>query len=131
MISRRDFFLFTGSILASLGISECRIIKQGNRYAQVLAQDTPRKLALLVGINKYPNTPRSSDLYGCVTDVEMQQELLIHRFGFKKSDILSLTSDESLDKQPKRNNILTAFEEHLIKQAKPGDVVVFHLTIIS
>jgi hypothetical protein len=28
--------------------------------------------------------------------------------------------------KPSRDNILTAFEEHLIKQAKLGDVVVFH-----
>jgi hypothetical protein len=60
--------------------------------------------------------------------VDLQQELLIHRFGFKPSDILKLTSDETPDKQPTRQNILTAFEKHLIEQAKPGDVVVFHFS---
>ena len=32
------------------------------------------------------------------------------------------------DKQATRQGILTTFEEHLIKQAKPGDVVVFHFS---
>ncbi|MEO0685481.1 MAG: caspase family protein, partial [Cyanobacteria bacterium J06649_11] len=90
-------------------------------------QDTPRKLALLVGIN-YLNNPNLNSLNGCVTDVDLQQELLIRRFGFKQSDILRLTTDEPIWKQPTRNNILNVFEEHLIKQAKPGDVVVFHFS---
>ncbi|PLZ86192.1 MULTISPECIES: caspase family protein [Fischerella] len=124
---RRHFLQFAGSTLTTLGLSYLDIVQQGNRYAQVLAQGTPRKLALLVGINQYPASQRFTDLEGCVTDVELQQELLIHRFGFNKSDILRLTSDPS-DKQPTRNNILTAFEEHLIKQAKPTDVVVFHFS---
>jgi hypothetical protein len=54
----------------------------------------------------------------------MQYELLRHRYGFQPADILLLTDDTA--QKPTRNNILAAFEEHLIKQAKPGDVVVFH-----
>jgi hypothetical protein len=127
-ISRRHFLQFAGSTLATFGLSQLDIINKGNRYAQVLAQDTPRKLALLVGINQYPVSQRFANLQGCITDVDLQQELLIHRFGFKPSDILKLTSDEAPDKQPTRQNILTAFEKHLIEQAKPGDVVVFHFS---
>ncbi len=128
-ISRRHFLQFTGSTLVTFGLSQLDIINKGNRYAQVLAQTTPRKLALLVGINNYPTNDRFfGNLKGCVTDVALQEELLIHRFGFNSNDIIKLTSDESLNKQPTRNNILTAFEEHLIKQAKPGDVVVFHFS---
>jgi hypothetical protein len=67
-----------------------------------------------VGINQYKDAP----LQGCVTDVNLQQQLLIHRFGFNPKDILILT-----DEQATRQGILNAFEEHLIKQAKPGDVV--------
>jgi hypothetical protein len=127
-ISRRHFLQFAGSTIATLGFSQWDLICKGNRYAQVLAQNTPRKLALLVGINNYPANDRSfRNLEGCVTDVDLQQELLIHRFGFNPTDIVRLTSNPS-DKQPTRNNILTAFEEHLIKQAKPGDVVVFHFS---
>jgi uncharacterized caspase-like protein len=127
-ISRRYFLQFAGSTIATLGLSPWDIINKGNRYAKVLAQDTPRKLALLVGINQYPASERFGSLQGCVTDVDLQQELLIHRFGFQPSDILKLTSDESPDKQPTRQNILTTFEKHLIEQAKPGDVVVFHFS---
>ncbi|ALB41797.1 peptidase C14, caspase catalytic subunit p20 [Anabaena sp. WA102] len=120
-IKRRHFLQLAGSTLATVGISQLDIMHQGHRYAQVLAQNTPRKLALLVGINQYsaPITP----LEGCVTDVKLQQELLIHRFGFNPKDILTLT-----DQKATRQGILTAFEEHLINQAKPGDVVVFHFS---
>ncbi|HEY9608463.1 caspase family protein, partial [Allocoleopsis sp.] len=127
-LSRRHFLQFAGSTLATFGLSQWDIINKGNRYAQVLAQDTPRKLALLVGINQYPATQRFGNLKGCDTDVDLQQELLIHRFGFNPNDIVKLTSDQTPDKQPTRKNILTAFEKHLIEQAKPGDVVVFHFS---
>ncbi len=94
-------------------------LKQANLHGQVLAQNTSRKLALLVGINDYPSGIRP--LQGCLTDIEMQRELLIHRFGFNPQDIR-----EVKDKEATRDNILTAFEEHLIEQAEPGDVVIFH-----
>jgi metacaspase-1 len=60
-------------------------------------------------------------LFGCVNDVASQKHLLVHRFGFNPQDILILT-----DAQATRQGILEAFEEHLIKQAKPGDVVAYH-----
>jgi hypothetical protein len=117
-ISRRQFFQFAGSTLATIGLSQLDIQRQGDRYGKVLAQSTPRKLALLVGINKYPP---EQDLRGCVNDVELQRHLLIHRFGFNPKDIYTL-----IDEKATRQGILEAFEEHLIKQAKPGDVVVYH-----
>lgn len=116
-ISRRQFFQFAGSTLATLGFSQFNIQRQAESYGKVLAQTTPRKLALLVGINKYSDAP----LEGCITDVELNRQLLIHRFGFNPKDIYTLT-----DEQATRKGILEAFEEHLIKQAKPGDVAVFH-----
>lgn len=58
-----------------------------------------------------------------MTDVELQRELLLHRFGFQPSDILTLT-----DQQATREAIANAFVEHLIGQARPGDVVVFHFS---
>lgn len=120
-IKRRHFLQLAGSTLATVGISQLDIMHQGDRYAQVLAQNTPRKLALLVGINQYSGI--IPPLKGCVTDVKLQQELLIHRFGFNPQDIVTLT-----DQQATRQGILTAFEEHLINQAQPGDVVVFHFS---
>lgn len=118
-----------GLALLALGVSETALSLLGDesfavplldRYYQALAQPSSRKLALLVGINQYP---RGTPLGGCVTDVELQRELLIHRFGFHPRDILTLT-----DTQATRENIETAFLEHLTKQAAAGDVVVFHFS---
>jgi hypothetical protein len=120
-ISRYQFLLFAGSTLATWGCNQFYIQRQGDRYARSLAQNTSRKLALLVGINDYPNTQEFTPLRGCITDVELQRELLIYRFGFNPKDIITLTNAQAT-----RQGILTAFEEHLIKQVKPGDVAVFH-----
>ncbi len=119
----------TGLVLLALGVSEIALSIIGEdsfavplleRYYQALAQPSARKLALLVGINQYPH---GTPLGGCVTDVELQRELLIHRFGFNPGDIVTLT-----DSQATRENIETAFLEHLTKQATTGDVVVFHFS---
>ncbi|MBD2127408.1 caspase family protein [Microcoleus sp. ZQ-A2] len=115
--TRRHFLQFTGSALAAIGFNQLSFLQSAQRYGQVLAQSTPRKLALLVGINNYIEQP----LEGCLNDVDLQRNLLIHRFGFNPKDILVLPDTEAT-----RERILTAFEEHLIKQAKPGDVVVYH-----
>jgi Caspase domain/Domain of unknown function (DUF4384) len=120
-MKRRHFLQFSSSLLASLGISQLDFLHGANRYGKVLAQSTPRKLALLVGINNY--TDGVPSLRGCLTDLEMQRELLIHRFGFNPKDIL-----EVKDTQATRSGIIAAFEEHLIKQAKPDDIVVFHFS---
>ncbi|MEM8637684.1 MAG: caspase family protein [Cyanobacteria bacterium P01_G01_bin.54] len=112
-LSRRHFLQAAGAALTTAGIGQWQV----ERYGKVLAQSTPRKLALLVGINDYADAP----LGGCVNDVILQRQLLIHRFGFNPKDILLLT-----DGAATRQGLLDAFETHLIEQAKPGDVVVFH-----
>ena len=119
-MKRRDFFKRAGWILATLGISEVEWIKLGDRVSTAIASPLNRKLALLVGINQYPG---NSPLAGCLTDVELQKELLIHRFGFVESDILILT-----DKQATRTGIESAFLNHLTTQARNGDTVVFHFS---
>jgi hypothetical protein len=119
-IKRRQFLQFAGSAFTTIGLSQLDVMQQAANYAKVLAQNTPRKLALLVGINEYPDDLLLS---GCVNDVLLQKELLLHRFGFNQKDILTVT-----DAKATREGILTAFNEHLIKQAKPGDVVVFHFS---
>ncbi|RCJ15370.1 peptidase C14, caspase catalytic subunit p20 [Nostoc sp. ATCC 43529] len=113
----------TPSTLATLGLSQLDIMQQGHNLGKVLAQNTGRKLALLVGINQYPQSSGLKPLSGCVTDVRLQQELLIHRFGFKAEDVITLTNQQAT-----REGILTKFEQHLINQARPGDVVVFHFS---
>ncbi|MGF1536142.1 MAG: caspase family protein [Elainellaceae cyanobacterium] len=125
-MKRRHFLQFAGAAAASVGLSQLNVmhhvVPQGDRYARVLAQGTPRKLALLVGINNYSVSQAGwRPLQGCVNDVDMQKELLVHRFGFNSSDVLTLT-----DADATREGIIAAFEAHLIAQARPGDVVVFH-----
>lgn len=116
-INRRYFLQSVTTALAILGIDHFLFSKKIERYGKVLAENTPRKLALLVGINEYASNP----LEGCLNDLDLQRNLLIHRFNFNPKDILVVKNAEAT-----RQGILTAFEEHLIKQAKPGDVVVYH-----
>ncbi len=112
-ISRRHCLQFIATALATLSIHPRRFQQQAQRYGQILAQSTPRKLALLVGINSYTSQP----LEGCLNDIELQRQLLIHHFGFNPKNIYTV-----LDNKATRKGILTAFEEYLIKQAKPGDL---------
>jgi hypothetical protein len=118
-MKRRNFLKQTGLALAIAGAGSSGLLFSGHRYGQALAEPTRRKLALLVGINQY----RAAPLGGCVTDVELQRELLLHRYGFQPADILTLT-----DQQATRQAIEQAFIDHLVNQAKAGDVVVFHFS---
>lgn len=118
-MKRRTFLQRLSSILAVLGVTEADWLTLGSRYSQALAQPRLRKLALLVGVNQYPQPA----LTGCLMDVDLQRELLIHRFGFQSSDILCLTNEQAT-----RESIEIAFLEHLVKVAGSDDVVVFHFS---
>jgi Caspase domain/Domain of unknown function (DUF4384) len=124
---RRHLLQFTGSTIAALTADALfpSFLAQRNQALAAWAKPGTRKLALLVGVNRYAGEGLRS-LRGCLMDIEMQRELLISRFGFHPADILVLT-DETTQK-PTRNNILAAYESHLITQAKPDDVVVFHFS---
>ncbi|MEM9482301.1 MAG: caspase family protein [Cyanobacteria bacterium P01_F01_bin.116] len=119
---KRRHFIQTAA--ATLSLSQLQ--NQSLRYARALAQPTHRKKALLVGINQYPDSQRFLNLNGCTTDAEMQRQLLIHRFGFHTDDIIIISDDSDI--APTRDNILTTFEDHLIKGTQPDDVVVFHFS---
>jgi hypothetical protein len=124
MTTRRTFLKAAGLALAGLGMGEAGLSLGIDRYGQALAQSGKRKLALLIGINDY--SAKDCDcvpLQGCLTDVELQRQLLIHRFGFAPSDIVILT-----DRQATRSQIETAFLEHLIAQAQSDDLVLFHFS---
>ncbi len=119
-MKRRHFLQATGSTASAITLH--RLFAQADRYARVLAQDAPRKFALLIGINDYKGGDRSfSSLSGCTTDVDLQQRLLIHRFGFQPEHIKTLKNSAAT-----RDGILQAFETHLINQVKPDDIVVVH-----
>lgn len=128
-LDRRTFLQQAALALFSIGASEAGInlLSKNPRfsrwlqpYIETLAQTTNRKLALLVGINEYSQKTR---LYGCVNDVELQKELLVHRFGFKPQDVHILT-----DRQATRENIETAFVEYLKEPAEIDDIVLFHFS---
>lgn len=129
-IKRRHFLQATVSTLTTLGLSQTNLFQQAQGYDRALAQGKPgRKLALLVGINGYQGSIPA--LRGCHMDVELQWQLLVHRYGFNPKDILVLADRRFsfLDYKPKsptRENILTAFENHLIAQATSDSTVVFH-----
>ena len=131
-MKRRHFLQFAGSTLATLGLSQTNFLHQANHYGKVLAQSTPRKLALLVGINDYSAGENIPSLKGCLTDVRMQYELLVHRFGFNPADIMIVSDPSSalpaerVIGTPTQQTILDAFDNHLIQQAREEDVVVFH-----
>ncbi|ERN39965.1 caspase domain protein [Rubidibacter lacunae KORDI 51-2] len=121
-MKRRAFLHGAGLSLLALGNGD-RILQlpaRWQRAAAVLAESSARKLAFLVGIDRYSHL---QPLRGCATDVQRQRELLLSRFGFQPSDVLTLTNE-----QAEREAIETAFTEHLIEQARTGDVVVIHFS---
>lgn len=119
MVNRRHFLQGTAGVLGAIGLSQLGLTRSATRYGKVLAQGTPRKVALLVGINDYRTRP----LGGPLNDIELQRQLLIHRFGFKDSDIHILRNE-----QASRRNVWGAFNEYLYEPAGANDVVVFHFS---
>jgi hypothetical protein len=117
-VKRRHFLQGSSMTLATLGLSSLVC----DRYGQILVQATGRKRALLVGINRY-NDSKWISLEGAENDVQLQKELLVHRFGFAEDDIKLL-----LGREATRSKILSTFREHLSNWAQPGDVVVFHFS---
>ncbi|MEO1393870.1 MAG: caspase family protein [Cyanobacteria bacterium J06634_5] len=141
--SRRAFLKQTSAVVAALGLTELAansgLSQQAQAYSQALAQPIGqagrqaggqtdgRKLALLIGIDTYPANTVSPEqtlrLAGAVTDVALQRELLIHRFGFLPNDVVCLTNEKAT-----RADIYQAIVDHLYNQAGAKDTVVFHFS---
>lgn len=116
--TRRTFLqklLITG---AALGLDPAHLARRAQHYGQALAASS-RKLALLVGINRYPGV--GSPLQGCLTDVELQRELLIHHFGFQTGDILTLTQEEATI-----DHLTQAIAEY--GGSQPTETLIFHFS---
>ncbi len=135
-VSRRALIKQAGALVAALGLTDWALgtnslglgsPASAKRYAQALAQSAGRKLALLIGIDEYApgafTAEQNGRLAGAVTDVSLQKELLIRRFGFLPADVMCLTNQQAT-----RVGIYQALVNHLCNQAKPGDVVVFHFS---
>jgi hypothetical protein len=100
------------------------------------ASAQPAKRALLVGIDDYTacslpgSLPMVSavhqhsgcpDLRGAANDVRILTELLVLRYGFERTNIVTLTNQEAT-----RAAILHALEEHLVRRAHQGDIVFYY-----
>ncbi|MBF2034490.1 MAG: caspase family protein [Leptolyngbyaceae cyanobacterium T60_A2020_046] len=127
-LGRRSFLRRLGLGLATLGLSDASLAGFGNAYQRALAQSN-RRLALLIGIDQYPDAvwggaiARSTPLKGCATDVELQRQLLIHRFGVLPQDIVTVVNGQATQQR-----IVAAIQDHLIAQAQPGDAVLVHFS---
>ena len=93
----------------------------------VVAADPPAgtRRALLVGVTAYPNLDKRFTLTGPGNDVVLARDVLTKHFGFKDSDVVTLseaagTADPA--KLPTRANIEREFKR-LAAEAKPGDKV--------
>ena len=118
-MKRREFLSATGVILGAFGLSQSQLLG----WQQALADTSRRKLALLIGINQYPSGVLGKGLkplQGCATDVELQRQLLVHRFGFAPDDITTL-----IDGRATQAAIVTALYQ-LTQQSRANDFVVVH-----
>lgn len=78
---------------------------------------SPRKKALLVGINKY--RLGGNDLQGCVNDTETMYSLLVNQFKFDPANVRAL-----VDERATKRGILERLE-WLLTGYKVGDELVF------
>jgi len=128
-LRRRAFLQQFSLALGALGVSGTTLLGGPRRYAEALAKPARHKLALLIGINRYPERAvdpalaQDSALKGCLTDLELQRQLLIYRFGFQAADLVTLTNEEAT-----REGILEAIDQHLLQQAKGNDLVLLHFS---
>ena len=128
-LKRRAFLQQAGLALGALGVGGTTLLASAGQYQQALAKPARRKLALLIGINAYPDraldpgVAQDVALRGCLTDVDLQRQLLVHRFGFQSGDVVTLTNHEAT-----RVSILNAIDEHLVQQAQADDVVLLHFS---
>ena len=86
------------------------------------------KLALIIGVDTYPESEDIGDLSGCVNDALLMQELLIDKFGVPEEKITFLSSpapEGRPDNWASRDRIIKGFDD-LIAEAREGDMVVVY-----
>ena len=80
----------------------------------------PRKLAVVVGIDKYQNAGPFHELQGAANDARAFQDLLIRKFEFNSEDIEPL-----LNRDATHQRIIDAVK-HLVDRTSAGDEVIFY-----
>jgi hypothetical protein len=102
------------------------------RSGVVAPSGAPRRLALLIGIDRYE--PEASSLHGCVNDVDAIEDVLLDGLKMPASDIRKLASRHpggtrvlrvSPEKLPTRENICDALVT-LAADAQKGDIVFIY-----
>ncbi|KAK8658950.1 hypothetical protein V6N13_029169 [Hibiscus sabdariffa] len=82
-----------------------------------------RKRAVICGVS-YKNT--RYQLNGCINDANCMKFLLVHRFNFPESSIITLTEEETDPyRRPTKRNMRMALR-WLVQGCQPGDSLVFH-----
>lgn len=124
---RRSLLKTTGLTLAAWALEgkglDHKILGRLQQSSATLAAPARKKFALLVGINQYSHHESCPELMGCINDLALQRQLLIHRFGFEPDNIVTLQN-----KQATRSGFQTAFIEHLLAQVTAEDTVFFHFS---
>ena len=120
-MKRRGFLQQSAWLLAATTATGTGFVLGDFPWQAAVADPLVRKRALLIGINRYPETT-GSNLNGAVTDVALQRQVLQHRFGFKAEDILTLT-----DERATRTQTLDALQGYF-SDLNSRDVVWLHFS---
>jgi len=121
---RRSLLKASAMTLAGWALGGPSWSRKSQRCGELLAAPAEQKFALLVGINHYGGDAADCPkLRGCLNDLELQRQLLIHRFGFSPDNILTLSN-----RQATRSRVQTALVDHFLGQMGPNDTAVFHFS---
>lgn len=118
---RRDFLQAAGVWLA--GVSSGELILQWGNPRGLAATVSSRRRALLIGINHYGPGEALPPLQGCLTDVELQKQLLHYRLAWDVADIHVLTNQGATG-----TAMQTAIQDFLLAGATSGDVLLLHFS---
>ena len=109
--------------LTELGLGEVEAQQSGQRWQAVAANTTGRRMALLVGINRYSSSGQAiTNLTGCHQDVELQRQLLQQSFGFAADQITTVLDEAATSDR------LDAELQRLAILLKPEDSLVLHFS---
>lgn len=100
----------------------------GTASAQESPNHVSRRLALLVGVGDYyQNRPgpghKPWPKLHTKEEIEQYRQVLIREYGFLPKDVIVLP-----DQAATSAKIREMFRKHLIAQARPGDIVIFHFS---
>jgi hypothetical protein len=122
---KQVLFFSLGLLTAAIVPSRAGVTAPSSVPVAHVDQRSPLRLALLVGISKYRQVTTNAwpRLHAHKDVAEMKRVLMKPQYGFREEDILVLE-----DQAATAEGIRKAFKEHLITKARPGAVVVIHVS---